>query len=464
MNHMPFDTIAALATPRGAGGIGIVKISGPDAIAILSGIFRGSRHDPAMPLDFAHRRLYYGHIVHPTETVLDEVMVSVMRGPYSYTTEDVVEINCHGGIVVSQAVLDLVFSQGAREAQPGEFTRRAFLGGRINLVQAEGVIDIVNAKTRRAARAGLRQLENGVDAEIRTLQAVLANCRATLEACIDFDDDLDETPSLEPLLQDLKRHVLPRLNALIGSYREGRIVREGVRIVVAGRPNVGKSSLVNRLLNQDRVIVNATPGTTRDIIEETIAIDGAPIVLADTAGIHCSADPVENQGIERSRAAIESADLVLHVIDVSVPLTTEDRQIHQTIKDRPHLVVQNKVDLAADPPGPPDFEGGSTGTAVALSALNGSGLERLKESIAQAVGLASEPGTSALTVNQRQAALLEKARDHLRRAARLLEQPAEHEIISIEIKDAIDALGQILGIDTPPDVLDQIFDHFCIGK
>ena len=464
MNFISSDTIAALATPRGAGGIGIVKISGPEALAILRGIFKSPRPEPDQPIDFGHRRLWYGHIIHPVEGPLDEVMVSVMRGPHSYTTEDVVEINCHGGLVVTQAVLDLVFAQGAREALPGEFTRRAYMGGRINLTQAEAVIDLVNAKTRRAARAGLRQLENGIDAEIMALQEDLVHAMATLEACIDFDDDLDEPPSLEPLTALLTSRVMPRLKALIGSYRQGRIVRDGVRIVVAGRPNVGKSSLVNRLLNQERVIVNAAPGTTRDIIEEHIAIDGAPVVLTDTAGIHRSSDPVETQGIEKTQAAIESADLVLFVIDVSAPLSAADRQIHATIRDRPHVVVQNKVDLCAHPPQIPELEGDAPDAWVALSALNGIGLERLKDKISQAVGLEGDPGGSTVMVTLRQARLLEAAHDHLQRAARLLERDADHEIVSIEIQDGLERLRQILGIDTPPDVLDQIFSHFCIGK
>ena len=458
------ETIAALATPRGSGGIGIVKISGPEALPILRRIFVSAHKDGSQPLRFSHRRLHYGHIVHPADGPLDEVMVSVMRAPHSYTTEDVVEINCHGGIVVTQTILDLVFSQGAREAQPGEFTRRAFIGGRINLTQAEAVIDLVNAKTARAARAGLRQLENGIDAEIREFQAGIIDALATLEACIDFDDDLDDPPSLETVSGLLNGRVLPRLKALIRSYREGRIVRDGLRIVVAGRPNVGKSSLVNRLLEKDRVIVNATPGTTRDIIEESIAIDGAPVVITDTAGIHSSADPVEAQGIAKSRAAIERADLVLFVVDGSTPLGAEDGQIYRAVQNRPHLVVQNKVDLCGHLPAAPDLEGVVPDASVALSALNGNGLERLKQKILSVAGLESDPDSSAVMVNLRQAKLLETAHDHFQTAARHLERDADYEIVAIEIKDGLDRLVEILGTDAPPDVLDHIFNNFCIGK
>ncbi len=464
MDILSKETIAALATPRGAGGIGIVKISGPDAVPILRRIFIRGRTDASPSLRFDHRRLYYGHIAHPDEGLLDEVLVAVMRGPNSYTTEDVVEINCHGGIVLSQAILDLVLSQGARQAQPGEFTRRAYLGGRINLAQAEAVIDMVNAKTARAARAGLRQLESGIDVEIREWQAALIDALATVEACIDFDDDLDESPALEPVAGLLKQRVLPRLECLIRSYREGRIVRDGLRIVIAGRPNVGKSSLVNRLLDKDRVIVNAAPGTTRDIIEESIAIEGAPVVVTDTAGIHSSADPVEAQGIEKSRAAIERADLVLFMIDASIPLSAEDRHIYQAVKSRAHLVVQNKVDLCVQNPGPPDLEGISPEGFVALSALTGEGLEALKQRILTVVGLENDASSSAVMVNLRQAGLLEAAHGHFKRAASHLAGGRDHEIIAIEIKDGLDSLMQILGDDTSPDVLDHIFNNFCIGK
>ena len=458
------DTIAALATPRGSGGIGIVKISGTDAISILRRIFVGAHAGAHSQTRVDNRRLQYGHIVHPAEGPLDEVMISVMRGPYSYTTEDVVEINCHGGLVVTQAVLDLVFSQGAREAQPGEFTRRAFLGGRINLAQAEAVIDLVNAKTRRAAQAGLRQLENGVDIEIEKLQTALVDAGLDEGQGIDFDDDLDVPPSLAPVNDLLKNGVLPQLKALVQSYRTGRIVRDGLRIVVAGRPNVGKSSLVNRLLNQERVIVNAAPGTTRDVIEETIAIEGAPVVLTDTAGIHYSTDPVEAQGIEKSREAIERADLVLFMIDGSAPLSLEDRQIYKGLQGRPHLVVQNKIDLCTMPLAAPDLEDLGQDTLVSISARNGNGLDLLKQRILWVVGLENDPSGSEVMVNLRQAKLLETAHEHFQRAAHHLDRDQDYEIISIEIKDGLECLQQILGSDTPPDVLDHIFNNFCIGK
>jgi tRNA modification GTPase len=464
MSNRLRDTIAAVATPQGAGGIAIIKISGPKAREILSRIFR-PRRDAAIGLtEFDHQRLTYGHIVHPQDGVLDEVLVAVMCSPKTYTTEDVVEINCHGGAVVTQDVLDLVIEQGVRPAEPGEFTRRAFLGGRINLTEAEAVIDLINAKTRKAARAGLQRLNNGIADQITHLQNLLMDILAEIEAYIDFDDDLEESLSITPLQKKMASDILPEINALINSYREGRILKDGLRLVIAGRPNVGKSSLVNRFLNQERVIVTAVPGTTRDIIEEMVDIEGLPVVITDTAGIHHRPDPVEAIGIEKSEVAIANADLVLFMVDASKPLSPEDRKIYGQIKRQDHLVVQNKIDLCNGRTALPNLEGLCSEWTVRVSALTGEGLERLKMKIVGRLGLGVDPDGGSIVVNLRQRKLLEAARQHVDQACRHIGLTGEAELVAIEIKDALGAFQEILGHGVTPDVLDHIFKRFCIGK
>ena len=464
MNNLSNDTIAAVATPRGAGGIAIIKISGPRSFTIIKRIFRpGSQRDLGRS-GRDHQRMIYGHIVHPQEGALDEVLVSIMRAPRSYTTEDVVEINCHGGAVLTQAVLDLVLQQGARSAEPGEFTRRAFLGGRINLAQAEAVIDLINAKTQKAARAGLQHINNGMVNQITKLQNLLMDILAETEAYIDFDDDLEETFSIMPLEKRMTHEILPVINGLISSYREGRILKDGLRLVIAGRPNVGKSSLVNRFLNQERVIVTDVPGTTRDIIEEMIDLDGVPVVITDTAGIHRRPDPVEAIGIEKSQAAIADADLVIFMIDSSEALHSEDRQIYRQIKSQDHLVVQNKIDLCQGCPPCPDLDDLSADGIVKVSALTGEGLQRLKRQIAARLRLGDDPDGSRILVNLRQRQLLEAARQHVGQACRYIGMAPEAELVAIEIKDALSALQAILGQGVSEDVLDRIFKRFCIGK
>lgn len=464
MKILSKDTIAAVATPRGAGGIAIIKISGPDAVFILKRIFRPSAQTATGSQTFHHRRILHGHIFHPQEGVLDEVLVSVMQSPNSYTTEDVVEINCHGGAVVMQEVLDLVLRQGARVAEPGEFTRRAFLGGRINLTQAEAVIDLINAKTRKATRSGLQQLMHGVDKKVQQLHTQLMIDLAEIEAYIDFDDDMDETVSIAPIGERIVKEILPPIQGMIESYREGRLLKEGLRIVIAGRPNVGKSSLANMLLNQERVIVTALPGTTRDVIEEMIAINGTPVIITDTAGIHPSQDPIEAIGIEKTEEAIEQADLVLFIIDSSMPLQPEDRKIYHDLKDRALLVVQNKVDLCEGRPSQPELDHVCEEDLVALSALTGEGHETLKLRITERIGLAGDPADSKVLVNQRQRKLLEASRQHLENAGCLLRRGKDAEIAAYEIKGALSKFMEILGQDVAPDVLDQIFKRFCIGK
>lgn len=464
MNILSTDTIAAVATPRGAAGIAIVKISGPHAVSILKRVFRPSTPNVSGNQTLAHRRIVHGHILDSQEGVVDEVLVSVMRSPNSYTTEDVVEINCHGGAVVTREVLDLVLRQGARVAEPGEFTRRAFLGGRINLAQAEAVIELISAKSRKATRSGLQQLMHGVDKKVQQLHAKLFSDLAEIEASIDFDDDIEEASSFAPIGARIFEEILPSIQSMIASYREGRLLNEGLRIVIAGRPNVGKSSLANALLNQERVIVTSYPGTTRDVIEEMIAINGTPVIITDTAGIHTSNDPIETLGIEKSEEAIGQADLVLFIIDSSMPLQLEDQKIFHVLQDGDYLVVQNKIDLCQGHPTRPELEGVCKDDIVALSAFTGEGVEALKLKIIERVGLTGDPVESKILVNLRQKNLLEAAGEHLANAGQLLCRDEDAEIAAYEIKGALSKFMEILGQGVAPDVLDQIFKRFCIGK
>ena len=465
MNTLANDTIAAVATPRGAGGIAIIKISGPQAMAIAGQIFRPARQTAGPPSSDAGRRhVRYGHIVHPEGELVDEVLMTVMPAPHSYTTEDVVEINCHGGAVVTRDVLDLVLRQGARTAAPGEFTRRAFLGGRINLSQAEAVIDLINAKTRRATRVGLQQLMHGIDERVAALQAQITDCLAVIEAYIDFDDDLEEALAIAPVGQRIRASLLPPVQALIETYREGRLVNEGLRIVIVGRPNVGKSSLVNLLLNQERVIVTATPGTTRDVVEETIALEGTPVVITDTAGIHASRDPIEAIGIQKSEEAIGRADLVLFILDAATAAQPENIEIYNKIKYIEHVAILNKIDLDDGRVTVPLPDGLHRDQLVKMSALTGEGLGILKKRIVESIGLDGGPEDSAVLVNLRQCKLLEASRGHLEKAAQFLSQEADAELAVVELRDAFSRLGEILGRNVAPDVLDHIFQRFCIGK
>ena len=338
------------------------------------------------------------------------------------------------------------------------------MGGRINLAQAEAVIDVINAKTRKAAHAGMQHLNNGVAEQISQLQHRLMDIRAQTEAYIDFDDDLEDDLSMAPLGPRITNDILPVLDPLISSYREGRILRDGLRLVIAGRPNVGKSSLVNRFLNQERVIVTAVPGTTRDIIEEMIDIGGFPVVITDTAGIHRRPDPVEAIGIEKSEAAIAHADLILLMTDCREPLQSEDRQIYDQIKDKSYLVVQNKIDLYDGHPPRPELEDLPTDRLVQLSVLTGEGLTRLKKRIIERLGMGDDPDGSGILVNLRQRKLLEASRHHVEKAHQLITEAGEAELVAVEIKEALQALQAILGQGVGDDVVDHIFKRFCIGK
>jgi len=456
------ETVAAIATPAGVGGIGIVKISGPSAWAIGQRLFQPAR----VPEKLCSHRLYHGHIVEPeTGRPVDEVLTSFMRAPHTYTREDVVEINCHSGMAVLERILELVLRSGARLAEPGEFTRRAFLNGRIDLTQAEAVLDVIHSKTRRSLDLASEHLRGTLHLIITDLRTQLLQVLATIEATIDFPDEEIETPEGVELAERLGAQVLGPVTALLARYEDGRILREGLAVIIAGKPNVGKSRLLNTLLRSDRALVTPVPGTTRDVIEEGFNLRGIPIRLMDTAGLRDADTLVEQLGMELTRDRLARADLVLFVLDRSASLTREDIQIHKELGDKPRIILLNKADLDRHP----DFAeivGRFPGeTILEISALRGDGIEGLKDAVFQTIrSCRLDTETSVVAPNLRHKMCLDGTQGAVIRAIELVDSGASAELVAIELQEALRHLGEIIGMTTSEHVLDQIFSQFCIGK
>jgi tRNA modification GTPase len=452
------DTICAVSTPVGEGGIGIIRISGSDAVDIAIRLFR-----PKQGGDFRaakSHRIHYGHIVDPKSgNVLDEVLLSVMRAPATYTREDVVEVNCHGGLAPLWQVVRLLIAAGARQAEPGEFTKRAFLNGRIDLAQAEAVMDLIRARTELSLRAANEQLQGGLSQQIDAVREQLIDILAGVEAGIDFPDEDIETPSGGPL-HDAVHSAQENVDRLLKSHAFGRILREGAAATIVGKPNVGKSSIMNALLRQDRAIVTAIPGTTRDVIEESLNIEGLMVRIIDTAGIRDTHDMVETEGVKRSLAAIEAADIAIVVLDGSEPLHDGDRRVLREVRGKNRIIVVNKADL-------PRRIGQIEDTAmqVEASCASGAGLDALRKAIA---GMVTEDGTIAAehvwAVNERHRRELELARASLERALETTGRGMSPELIALDLRDALDHLGMIIGATYTDDILERIFRDFCVGK
>ena len=464
------DTICAIATPVGEGGIGIVRISGEKAIEITAGLVllrsAQSLHDiPSHTLQRADvfvtsiPQVTPGRAYH--QGPIDEALVVVMRAPHSYTAEDVVEIHCHGGALVLQTVCEGLISRGARLAEPGEFTKRAFLNGRLNLTQAEAVLDTIRAKTAGGLRIAQEHLRGVLSKEIDRMRETLIRLLAHVEAAIDFTEEDITFIGPDELLQGLQQ-TQSDIRRLAESCREGRILREGISAAIIGRPNVGKSSLLNALLRTDRAIVTAVPGTTRDVLEETLNIRGVPIRLLDTAGVRETNDPVEQEGVKRSRTAMDQAELLLVLLDGSVPLSEEDQDLLAMSQDKRRIVVVNKIDLP-DQIQADEFSGFEP--IVRISATTGEGLDDLRDAIRHAVLRADfEPGERAIVTRARHRASLLKAGESLEDAMESVHADLSGEFVAMDVRGALDALGEITGAVTTDDILDRIFSEFCIGK
>ncbi len=449
------DTITAISTAMGEAGIGIIRMSGDEALDIINKIFR-----PKNPSRFSSGlgfRLYLGQIIDPESAALiDEVLVSVMRGPKSFTGEDVVEINCHGGLVAERTILSLLLKSGARLAEPGEFTKRAFINGRMDLSQAEAVIDLIRAKTSLSAEAALEQLRGRLSEQVTAARALLLEVLAQIEAAVDFPEEDLDLANTDLLIEKINQ-VIAKGEELLSGAQRGKILRDGLNTAIIGRPNVGKSSLLNALLREERAIVTDIPGTTRDVLEEYINIKGIPLKLIDTAGIREARDLVERLGVDRAFAVLEKADLILFVTEAGRDLSQDERELLAKIPAERLLVVVNKVDLKKQ---------SSLDLSVPVffvSALEKLGIEDLEDAVVRKV-VGSASSDTPVVGNVRHIVSLEKTVSKLRESIAALASGIPHDLISIDIKQAWELLGEITGDTVGEDILDEIFSRFCIGK
>lgn len=461
------DTIAAIGTALGEGGIGIVRISGPESRQVVENLF--IPNNPENWRRWQSHRLYLGHFCEDSrkQKIIDQVLVVIMKGPHSYTGEDMAEIHCHGGYLVVRAVLEAVLSQGVRLAQPGEFTRRAFLNGKLDLAQAEATIDLIRSKSRAGLTAAVNILDGKLSQLIERCQEELLRMIAYCEAAIDFPED--EIEVLEPEeIKSVVNHLIGKIEKLLADYDKGRLLRDGVKTVILGKPNVGKSSLLNALLGRERAIVTEIPGTTRDLIEEPLDLGGVPLRLIDTAGIRPTEDLVEKIGVERTKAVLKEADLALLVLDAATGVTDNDRLVLQLAREAavPLLVVINKMDLEPVLINKEQLEASFPDlTVLEISALSGYGLPELEEKVRSMVGLGEVrfDGEPLVTRLRHRQALL-KALDHLQQLLGSLEAGLPEDFLTIDLRGAWEALGEINGKTVGEDVLDKIFAEFCIGK
>ncbi|MFR3288036.1 MAG: tRNA uridine-5-carboxymethylaminomethyl(34) synthesis GTPase MnmE [Enterococcus casseliflavus] len=458
-----FDTIAAISTPPGEGAISIVRLSGEKAIAIADRIFQaGTKTLAQVPSHTIH----YGHIVDPEENrLMDEVMLSVMKKPRTFTREDVVEINCHGGIVVVNQLLQLVLRQGARLAEPGEFTKRAFLNGRVDLSQAEAVMDLIRAKTDKAMNLAVNQLDGNLSHLIRTLRQEILETLAQVEVNIDYPeyDDVEELTTR--LLLEKATMIKGQIQALLVTAQQGKILREGLSTAIIGRPNVGKSSLLNHLLREEKAIVTDIAGTTRDVIEEYVNVRGVPLKLIDTAGIRETEDVVEKIGVERSRKALAEAELILLVLNQSEGLTQEDKQLLELTAGSRRIILLNKTDLEPKLAPAELVQYAADEPIFSVSVLTNEGLDQLEQAIADLFfgGKTTDKDASYLS-NTRHIALLENAVQSLSEVIQGIEAGMPVDLVQIDMTRCWDYLGEVVGDSVQDELITQLFSQFCLGK
>ena len=456
------DTITAIATPPGEGGVGIIRISGHDALALALRLFHPASGQPLQ--EVPTQKVLFGEIRDPhSGQCADEVLLTYFKGPKSYTAEDVIEINAHGGSWITAKILELVLQQGARLAEPGEFTRRAFINGRLDLTQAEAVADVIEAASDRALNSALSQLKGGLSQRLNSLYENLLNAQAQLEASIDFSEDGLTFQSRDATQKQIQ-NVETELNELVLSFRQGRIVREGMRVTLVGKPNVGKSSLLNALLQEDRAIVTPIAGTTRDTLEERARIKDIHINIIDSAGLRNHPEQIEAQGIERTRAALAKADLALVVFDASQPLDDNDKLLMLEVGEKPKLIVLNKSDLPASWQPEQIKEFLAEEQPLSLSALTLAGFDPLKEAIYQKAIAGKRSGESLIITRERHRNHLQQSAQALKNARNSIQDGYSEELVAVDVTLAMEHLGAVLGKTFEEDLLDKIFGQFCIGK
>lgn len=456
-----FDTICGIATPLGEGGISIIRVSGSDSLKIINKIFKGKNNSDI--LDMKSYTMRYGHICDiNSKFEIDEVIISYMKGPRSFTAEDVVEVNCHGGVVSTGRVLEEIIKAGARIAEPGEFTKRAFLNGRIDLSQAEAVMDIIRAKTDLSMKSAVMQSSGALSKEIGKLREYMLNTLALIEYSVDFTEDDEEPDETIPIRVGEQLTVaIKDMNKLLEGANEGRIIRDGLKLAIIGKPNVGKSSLLNCLLKEKRAIVTDIPGTTRDIIEEFISLDGIPVKITDTAGIRETEDEVEKIGVERSREKIDEADLIVLMLDSSRPLEIEDREIIDKVKDKKYVVLMNKNDLEKKIS---DEDIKDLKNVIYISAKTGFGIDELKEKVKELFFNGEVDSESMIISNNRHKQALYRALENCQEALDRVKSNEYLDLISIYVTSALKALGEITGSELEEDLINKIFSEFCVGK
>ena len=454
-----FDTIAAISTPRGEGGIGIVRMSGSDSLCILAKIFKPiSKKEVSELRNFS---INYGHLYDGDE-IVDEVLVSIMKGPNTYTKEDIVEINCHGGFLITEKVLELVLKSGARIAEIGEFTRRAFMNGRLDLTQAEAVIDLIHGKTDKSISLSLNQLRGDLREQIDILKKQLLDVSAHVNVVLDYPEEGIDDPLPHDLVDNL-HNVINTTDALIKSYNKGKMIKEGVKTAIVGKPNVGKSSLLNSILREERAIVTHIAGTTRDIIEEVVNLNGIPLVLVDTAGIRKTDDLVENIGVEKSKELIEKADLVLFVVDNSRELDDEDLKIHERINADKVIGLINKTDVESKLDITPLTK---IKKWIKISALEKIGIDSMEKEIYNYVisGQVEDSSQKLVITNVRHKSALEKTKQAVENIFETIDMGLPMDLIAVDLKEALDSLSEVTGEISNEDLLDHIFSNFCVGK
>ncbi|MGD1019266.1 MAG: tRNA uridine-5-carboxymethylaminomethyl(34) synthesis GTPase MnmE [Verrucomicrobiia bacterium] len=452
------DTIAAISTPIGEGGIAIVRVSGPRAFDLAERIFHPVRGRVS---EFPTHTLHFG-TVGTNGDIIDQVMLAVMRAPRTYTKEDTVEINCHGGVLTASKILALCLQNGARLAEPGEFTKRAFLNGRLDLTQAEAVMDLIRARSDRAQTAAIHELEGHLSARINAARDKLLTILAHIEAHIDFPDD-DIGPEVREDLVRGTEEVISFVQSLLATAREGKILRDGISVAIIGRPNVGKSSLLNALVGKDRSIVTSTPGTTRDTIDETIGISGVPFRFTDTAGIRPTRGTAETLGVDRSRKTLASSEIILHVCDLSRPFVAADAAIISSCRDKRTILVLNKADLKERFRLPASLHAKTE--PIRVSATRGDGLDALRAKLVE-IAYSGKVGNAHVDVaiNERHKALLEAANKYLTASLHEFRSAKPLEVVSQQLRRSLDCLGEVVGKISTDDILERIFATFCIGK